>query len=92
MGNEDRGTIKEGGMHPMTHGALRYISTHTTPVIVEAMASTALSGNETAEICLSTYNRLASGEPVSDRYVLGLAWFLKEALEGSKKTFKPAEK
>jgi len=40
----------------------------------EALASTALSGNRLAEICMGTIDRLAKGEPVSDRYLLGLAW------------------
>ena len=45
----------------------------------EALASTALAGNRLAgnrlaEICLSTIDRLAKGEPVGDRYLLGLAW------------------
>jgi hypothetical protein len=40
----------------------------------EALASTALSGNRLAEISLGTIDRLAKGQPVSDRYLLGLAW------------------
>jgi len=40
----------------------------------EALASTALSGNRLAETCMGTIDRLAKGEPVSDRYLLGLAW------------------
>jgi hypothetical protein len=45
----------------------------------EAIASTAISGNRLAEICNSTLDRLDKGEPVSDRYLLGLCWFLRDS-------------
>lgn len=47
----------------------------------ESFASTALSGNRTSEICLSTIERLNKGEPISDRYLLGLCWIIKEGME-----------
>lgn len=54
----------------------------------EALASTALSGNRLSEICLSTIERLRTNQPVSDRYLLGLCWTLKDLL----KVTPPAEK
>lgn len=39
-----------------------------------AMAIAAESGNRQAQICLGTIERLKSGQTVSDRYLLGLAW------------------
>jgi len=71
-------TLEIGEPHPMAHNALLYIKVNMSLLDVEALASTALAGNRTAEICLSTYNRLLANKSVSDRYVLGLAWFLKE--------------
>jgi hypothetical protein len=44
----------------------------------ESFASTAMSGNRLAELCGETLRRLLAGEPVSDRYLLALAWTLKE--------------
>jgi hypothetical protein len=43
----------------------------------EALASCAIEGNRMAEVCLGTLNRLLEHQPVSDRYLLGLAWYLK---------------
>ena len=40
----------------------------------EAFSSCAIEGNRLAEVCSETLRRLLIGEPVSDRYVLGLAW------------------
>jgi hypothetical protein len=39
-----------------------------------AMSMAAESGNRQAQICVGTICRLANGEPVSDRYLLGLSW------------------
>jgi hypothetical protein len=62
----------------------RYLTTK------EAFASTALSGVRTAEICFGTMERLENGEPVSDRYVLGLCWTLI-ALEAERVRETPPE-
>ncbi len=43
----------------------------------EAVASTALSGNRMAIVMNGTLNRLEKKQPVSDRYLLGLCWFLR---------------
>jgi hypothetical protein len=53
----------------------------------EAIASAALSGNRQAIVCMGTIDRLVTGQPVSDRYLLGLAWTILhlqnyEAMEG----------
>lgn len=69
-------SLEIGEPHPMARDAMRYVVDNMTILDVEVMASSALSGNRAAEICLSTYERLQNGEAVSDRYVLGLAWFL----------------
>lgn len=53
-------------------GAIGYVQTR------EAIASTALSGNRMAQVCHGTLERLENGQPISDRYLLGLCWFLKE--------------
>ncbi len=69
-----------GETHPCAHDAFAYVKLKlvSSPMLLESLSSCALSGNRTAEICLGTVNRILKGAPVSDRYVLGLAWFLLE--------------
>jgi hypothetical protein len=75
--------VKEGEYHPAADSAMAwlkgYMLQHPAEYLMhkEALASTALAGNRLAgnrlaEICLSTIDRLAKGEPVGDRYYL--AW------------------
>lgn len=83
----EEATLKEGEYHPSADSALAWLKVFMLkdPVrwltIKEAIASTALSGNRIAELCNSTINRLANGDPVSDRYLLGLAWFIRDNFE-----------
>lgn len=65
----------------MAPNALRFVKEHLAAIHVEALASSALEGNRTAEICLSTYKRIQENKSISDRYVLGLAWFVKELVD-----------
>lgn len=78
MNNND--TLKEDEFHPSAISAFSYIKSRLflDPLVVEAVASSALSGNRTAEICYGTITRIKNNEPVSDRYLLGLAWLLKK--------------
>jgi hypothetical protein len=52
-------------------------------MLQESLASTAIEGNDLSEICMETLRRLVNGEPVSDRYLLGLAWMLRNLKEAS---------
>lgn len=76
----DRSEIRVEEYHPAADSAMAwlkgYMVQHPREYLMhkEALASTALSGNRLAEICMGTIDRLANGEPVSDRYLLGLAW------------------
>jgi hypothetical protein len=80
MSEQENSTIKEGEYHPAADSAMAwlkgYMVQHPAEYLMhkEALASTALSGNRLAEICMGTIDRLANGQPVSDRYLLGLAW------------------
>src|SRR5262245_27334491 len=76
------GTLHEGEPHPAAAQALEWLKTtmgqarlHTA---MEAFASAAIMGNRLAEICMKTTQRILTGEPVSDRYVLGLCWTLRD--------------
>lgn len=80
----DEDSLDAGEPHPMASAALSYVVTNLKykPMLVEALASAALSGNRCAQICMGTYSRLQKADPVSDRYILGLAWMVKELVEG----------
>ena len=65
--------------HPASLSASKYVIQRIQdPSLLEALASCAIESNRMAEICLGTINRIKEAKPVSDRYLLGLAWFLKE--------------
>lgn len=76
-------TLDIGEAHPMANSAFKFVKREITPNIIESISSSALSGSRTAEICLSTYERMTSGLPVSDRYILGLAWLIKGIKDGT---------
>jgi hypothetical protein len=72
-----RGTLKPNEYHPAADIAMAYMKELTPQQLMmwsESFAGTALSGNRLAEICSETLSRLQKGEPVSDRYLLGLAF------------------
>lgn len=75
-------TLKDTEFHPAAADAMEWFKeyqiadTKNWMMMKEAIFSTALSGNRMSEIMSSTINRLDAGEPVSDRYLLGLCWFL----------------
>lgn len=80
----DSSVIKEGEYHPSADMAMAWFKEWQIrqgiggyALVREAIASTALSGNRLAEILNGTLDRLEQGKPVSDRYLLGLCWYLK---------------
>lgn len=75
-----RGELAVGEPHPAAPDALRWIRSlpmERLCIDKEALASCAIEGNRLGEICLETLLRLQRGDPVSDRYILGLAWMLR---------------
>ena len=81
-----RGTLAPGEPHPASTSALAYIAGlgwNKRAMYLEALSSCAIEGNRTAEVCAATLRRLERNEPVSDRYLLGLAWELKRMEEAS---------
>ena len=79
-------TLNYGEAHPASCLALEYIRS-VPPVkmglIRETLASCSVEDNRMAVICSGTLRRLDAGLPVSDRYVMGLAWAVKELAESS---------
>ena len=79
-----RGTLAEREPHPAVDSALRYISGIGFVKLLqyqEAFASCAIEGNRIGEVCCETLQRLLDKEPVSDRYLLGLAWAIRDLME-----------
>ncbi len=73
--------LKESEVHPGAHIAYRYLMSFGVPKLMsymEPIASAALSGNRLAEVAQETLRRLLQNEKVSDRYLMGLAWFIWE--------------
>ena len=78
-------TLNHGEPHPAVSSAMRWIRALTVEELAmwqESLSSSAIEGNRTAEICSETLHRLIAGQPVSDRYLLGLAWTLSKLVEG----------
>lgn len=81
--SDERGTLADREPHPAAYAARRWLADHAAvlPNYVEAFASTAIEGNRMGEVCGETLRRLLAGEMVSDRYILGLAWAVRNMEE-----------
>lgn len=73
-----RGDLGPTEPHPAARAAQEYLAAMAgrgeLSVWVESFASCAIEGNRLAEVCSETLDRLLHGQPVSDRYILGLAF------------------
>ncbi len=77
------GELNPGEHHPAADGAMEYIRAMAVDLprlamLQESLASSALSGSRLAQLCSETLRRLLANEPVSDRYLLGLAWLARD--------------
>lgn len=92
MSDEERGTLKVGEPHPSSLNALTWIKSLPIEQLFQwqnAFSSCAISGNRLAEVCSETLSRLMEGRPISDRYLLGLAWSLRDLPTTSEKSDGP---
>ncbi len=90
-------SLEEGEPHPMAFDARDWVAKKLAEpkvlfLVQESLASSALADNRAATIMGSTLERLIKSEPVSDRYVLGLAWFLKKLAAAAKEDLRSKEK
>lgn len=86
---KDESELALGEPHPSSKAALTWynrwrLNIKEYALTVESLASTAIEGNRLANVCLGTIKRLENNTPISDRYLLGLVWFLKEMQEADK--------
>ena len=77
----DRGTLKPTEFHPAATNAAEYLV--SLPMEdkfkwLESFSSCAIEGNRLAEVCAETLRRWLNGEAVSDRYLLGLCWTIRQ--------------
>lgn len=76
------GTLAPREPHPSAPFAMDYIRECLLKgrlhIYSEAFSSCAIEGNRLGEICAETLRRIMHGEPVSDRYLLGLAWAIRD--------------
>ena len=90
----DDGLLRDGEVHPATENAYNFLASIDKKDLdryMETFAELACKGNRTASICLATLGRLYSGIPASDRYILGLAWTIKEFVEQDARNAVPKE-
>lgn len=80
----DRDTLRLFEPHPAAHAAFAFVAKHSRTELAmrqHSFSSCAIEGNRLAEICAETLRRVMNGEPVSDRYILGLAWAMRTEKE-----------
>ena len=75
-----------GVPHPAAVSAYEYIGKMPLLEMIsweEAFASTFIANPNSllAEVCLSTIQRMMNGQPVGDRFILGLAWTIRNMIE-----------
>ena len=73
----NKADLKVGEPHPAAFSAMEeLIKLPYTDLVMwqDAFASCAIEGNRLGEICSETLSRVMKGQPVSDRYLLGLSW------------------
>jgi hypothetical protein len=78
---DTRGTLAHNEVHPAAQIAVDYIAgipVEKLYTYMESFSSCAIEGNRLAEVCAETLRRLMDRRPVSDRYVMGLAWAIWE--------------
>lgn len=68
----------------------KQLSLHNVMTLIEAAASCAIEGNKLADQLLSTLNRIVKGQPVGERFLLQLAWYLRNS-EDSENERPPAD-
>ncbi len=76
-----RGTLDTREPHPSATAALQFVLSQGLSELMkwqDAFSSCAIEGNRLGEICSETLRRVMDKEPVSDRYILGLAWAIRE--------------
>jgi len=81
--NNSRGQLAALEPHPAAYDARAWIASLPPMTLykwLDAFSSCAINSNRLGEICAETLSRLLNGQPVSDRYILGLAWAMRNEI------------
>lgn len=73
--------LTPGEPHPSAQDAMDYLKKFTLHELMlwnEAFASSAIAGSRLGAICSGTIERIMDRQPVSDRYLLGLVWAMRD--------------
>ena len=86
MSDEDKVNLPLGVPHPAAVSAYQFINELPLVELVmwqEIFASITLSSEDNllASTCSDTLDRIIKGETIGDRYILGLAWTVKNMIE-----------
>lgn len=74
----------KNNIHPAAYDAMTFVKDYmaNNPMDLmmfrESLASCSIEGNDLAEVCGETLDRLLENKPVGSQYILGLAWFIKD--------------
>ena len=77
---KDKGVLGKDEPHPCALHAFEYLRSIPEKELLawqESLARCATPGNRTAEVCLDTLRRFLESRPLTDRYLLGLAWMIR---------------
>ena len=84
MTDTSPGTLQIGEYHPAADDAMAWLREYLARkpqeqfILLESFASNAIEGNRLAEVCGETLRRVLNREQVSDRYLLGLVWMIRQ--------------
>lgn len=74
--------LAPGENHPACEIAKRIVAERIAQmggfILLESLSSCAIEGNRLSEICADTLDRVMTGKPVGERYLMGLALMLIE--------------
>jgi hypothetical protein len=77
-------TLEKGEWHPISGRVLDYINSFNIDELlilknsINKIKHESGCSDKVTDVCMGTLDRIINGEPVSDLYLLGLAWFLME--------------
>jgi hypothetical protein len=74
---EKKYALEADEYHPAAVSAFKHILSLGEPALrewLDIFATGAIEGNRLAAICHETLTRILEHKPISDRYLLGLAW------------------
>lgn len=87
---QDRSTLDISEPHPAVYKAIEYLHSlgmSKLLLYLESFSSCAIEGNRLAEVCAGTLRRFVYSETYSDRYLLGLAWTIRNIEEKNEQSY-----